>query len=333
MINPLKESKPCSWRQQLRHAIRDPAQLARRLNLPEVACSEGAARQFKVFATESYLQRMTPGDPQDPLLKQVLPLADELFPQPANFNTDPLHESQASKAKGILHKYTGRALIITTGACAIHCRYCFRRHFPYSDHNQQRPKWDTALQYIEQDQSIHEVILSGGDPLMLHEEDLSYLTGKLEAIPHVDSIRVHTRLPIVIPDRVDDALIDWLDKCRLPVTIVLHANHAREISPEVASSCRRLKASVKFLLNQAVLLAGVNDSVPALKALSYKLFDAGILPYYLHLLDPVSGTAHFLVTDDRAREIVAMLRASLPGYLVPRLARETPGETSKTVVC
>lgn len=323
-----------AWRRALAEAIRDPAELAEQLRLPAESLigSAGAQRAFRLLVPRGFVARMRPGDPEDPLLRQVLPLAGELAPQPAGYSTDPLAEADARRADGVLIKYHGRALLVTSGACAVHCRYCFRRHFPYAGENPRQGTWQGALEVIAADPELEEVILSGGDPLMLGDAELARLSEDLGSISHLRSLRIHTRLPVVLPERVDHALVGWLARSPLPVTMVIHANHPREIDARVRNACIRLRSAVRFLLNQSVLLAGINDDAETLTKLSHSLFDAGVLPYYLHLPDAVSGTAHFSVTADRGRELVTALRGRLPGYLVPRLARETPGAAAKNIL-
>jgi len=316
--------------------ITRPEDLLAALELPAglAPAARNAAKLFPLRVPRSYLARMRRGDVHDPLLRQVLPLGDEQLEVPG-FSADPLEEAAARRAPNLLQKYSGRALLITTEACAVHCRYCFRREFPYSEQSEQpgeRGRWRSALAAIASDDSLEEVILSGGDPLSLGDARLSQLTDAIAAIPHVRRIRVHTRQPIVLPSRVDEGLLAWLRGIRLPVVFVLHANHPREIDGEVRQACASLRAAGAQLLNQSVLLRGVNDDVDTLCNLSGELFDAGVLPYYLHLADRVRGTAHFDVEEDRARELVASLMARLPGYLVPRLVREEPGASSKTPV-
>jgi len=320
-----------SWQLELAAAIEDPLELCHLLQLdPGVAqAAQAAARGFRLRVPRGYVARMRRGDPDDPLLRQVLPQGAELIER-AGFCADPLGEAASRRAPGLLHKYHGRALLITTAACAVHCRYCFRREYPYGE--VQGPWLTDALRIIREDSSIEEIILSGGDPLTLATSRLQRLTGQLAAIPHVRRLRLHTRTPIVLPERVDAALCHWLAALPWPVVIVLHANHARDVAAPVREAMQRLRASGVTLLNQAVLLAGVNDSVEALKDLSEALWDAGILPYYLHLLDPVRGTAHFEVDETRARALMARLAARLPGYLVPRLVRETAAEPAKRVI-
>ncbi|WNL43610.1 EF-P beta-lysylation protein EpmB [Halomonas sp. PAMB 3264] len=319
------------WQRQLSHAIRDPRVLLERLGLDDrwLAGARQGHALFEVRVPEAYLSRMAYNAPADPLLRQVLPLGDEtrMF---EGFVQDPLEEAEHRPARGLIHKYRGRVLLIASPACAVNCRYCFRRHFPYAENSPSRAQWQEALDYLRQDASIHEAILSGGDPLAASDRQLAWLVGELEAIPHLKRLRVHTRLPVVIPDRIDDTLLAWLSTTRLQKVMVLHINHANEIDQAVIDACKRLTRAGVTLLNQSVLLRGVNDDIPVLAALSERLFEAGILPYYLHVLDPVQGAAHFDVPDDEARALVAQLRAHLPGFLMPRLVREVPGEVSKT---
>lgn len=319
------------WQAQLAGAIRDPHELCRRLAL-DPAWLLGAERGhalFEVRVPEAYLARIHPGDPHDPLLRQVLPLTAE-SDAVEGFLQDPLAETEHTPRRGLIHKYRGRVLLIASPTCAINCRYCFRRHFPYHENAPSRAQWDDTLDYIRGNDSIGEVILSGGDPLAASDRQLGWLIERLEAIDHLTRLRIHTRLPVVIPDRIDDALLAWLSATRLQKVVVLHINHANEIDDAVVAACRRLQGIGVTLLNQSVLLRGINDSVAALHALSERLFAAGILPYYLHVLDPVAGAAHFDVPDQEARALVEELRKHLPGFLMPRLVREVPGEASKT---
>lgn len=286
-----------------------------------------AASRFPLRVPLAYLGRMRPGDAADPLLRQVLPLAEEDRKAPG-FTRDPVGDLAAATTPGLLRKYAGRALLVVTGACPVHCRYCFRRHFPYAEHAG-RAAWEGALAELAQDRSIREVILSGGDPLTVSDERLGALVRRIAAIPHVRRLRLHTRTPVVLPSRVQEALLTWLADCPLSTAIVLHANHPAELDDAVASAVRRLAATGATLLNQAVLLRGVNDDADVLAALSERLFEVGVLPYYLHQLDRVAGAAHFEVEDARARALVAEIRDRLPGYLVPRLVREQAGAVSK----
>lgn len=322
---------PPAWQAQLAGAIRDPRELCRRLGLDErwLPGAEAGHGLFEVRVPEAFLARMRPGDPDDPLLRQVLPLDAEARPAPG-YVADPLEEAAHTPAKGLIQKYAGRVLLIASPACAVNCRYCFRRHFPYAENSPSRAQWEASLATLRDDTTIREAILSGGDPLAASDRRLAWLVERLGEIPHLKRLRIHTRLPVVIPERVDDALLAWLSATRLQKVVVLHINHADEIDDAVIAACARLRGAGVTLLNQSVLLRGVNDSVAALAALSERLFDAGVLPYYLHVLDPVAGAAHFDVPDEEARELVAGLREELPGFLMPRLVREIPGEGSKT---
>ncbi|HYW91294.1 MAG TPA: EF-P beta-lysylation protein EpmB [Gammaproteobacteria bacterium] len=325
--DPATQSRP--WQRALARAVTDPRELLRRLALDPAAFDLSTADAgFPLRVPEGYLRRMRPGDPGDPLLRQVLPLAAEQR-DTAGYSTDPVGDLASAARPGLLHKYAGRVLLVTTGACAVHCRYCFRRHFPYPGETARGNRMQAALDYIRADPSIREVILSGGDPLSLSDERLAALTGVLADIPHVETLRLHTRTPVVLPERVDGDLLAWLSGWPRASVVVLHANHAREIDTQVADAVRALAGTGAQLLNQAVLLRGVNDTVEALEALSRRLLAAGVLPYYLHLLDPVAGAAHFNVPEWTARELLATLAARLPGYLVPRLAQEVPGAASK----
>lgn len=324
------------WQAAVRDAIRDPAELCRVLQLPDEvsdaarqACA--ASTEFSLFAPRGFVARMRVGDPNDPLLRQVLPLAEELDDTPG-FVRDPVGDLDAERQPGLLQKYAGRVLLVTTGVCAVHCRYCFRRHFPYSDGPRSLADWRPALEEIADDPSIREVILSGGDPLMIVDRTLSQLVDAITDIPHVKRLRVHTRLPIVIPERVTDELVDILRGTRLTPVVVVHANHANEIDAPVAVAFAKISDAGIPLLNQAVLLRGVNDTIAAQAALCEKLVDHRVLPYYLHQLDRVAGAAHFEVPLETGRRITAELREQLPGYAVPRFVAELPAELSKTVL-
>ena len=325
--------RPAPWQHALRQAARSPHELLSRLGLEpaDVALSADAARDFPLLVPQGLIDRMRPGDAADPLLRQVLPAAAETLPVPG-FITDPLAEAAARAAPGILHKYAGRALLVLTGACAVHCRYCFRRHFPYQEAGLRPAALDQALAYLAADTTLHEVILSGGDPLTLADARLAPLADRLAALPALRTLRIHTRLPVVLPERVDERLLAWLAPLRLRKVLVLHVNHAREIDAAVAQAVARLGKAGVTLLNQSVLLRGVNDSAAALADLSERLWDIGVLPYYLHLLDHVQGAAHFEVRDAEAQALMSALRARLPGYLVPRLAREEAGLPYKRVI-
>lgn len=318
------------WQAELRQAVSNTEELLTMLDLSpqQLHLSEKGQQDFPLRVPRGYISRMRKGDPEDPLLRQVLPIVNEDDSVPG-FSHDPVGDLSTQTVPGVLHKYHGRALLVTTGACAVHCRYCFRRHFPYAASNAATGHWQLALAYIQKDQSIKEVILSGGDPLSLSDARLEYLAAKIAQIPHVIRMRIHTRLPIVVPERVDKTLLDWLCGTRLQPIVVLHANHANEIDESVSRATARFRERGVTLLNQSVLLRGVNDSVQALVDLSESLFFNGVLPYYLHLLDPVQGAAHFDVDRQRALYLVDGVRARLPGYLVPRLVREQPGAPHK----
>lgn len=319
-----------TWREVLASAITDPGELLHYLGLPEelLPAAKQAAKMFGLKVTTPYLARIRHADPNDPLLRQVLPISDELI-EIQGFTSDPVGDLAAMKSPGLLHKYQGRALLLATAACGIHCRYCFRRAFPYSDANPARDDWQQAIDSIEADPSISEIILSGGDPLTLSDQRLAALSQKLVDIPHIKRLRIHTRLPVVAPSRVNDALCNWLSNMPLQTVVVLHINHPQEIDNELAQACRRLRDTGTTLLNQAVLLAGVNDDANTLISLSESLLDAGVLPYYLHQLDRVQGATHFEVADEQAHHLLKSLRESLPGYLVPKLVREEAGGASK----
>jgi EF-P beta-lysylation protein EpmB len=315
------------WQQAMRQAVRSGRELCRLLNLPaELACPQAEA-DFPVFVPPAYLARIRPGDLHDPLLLQILPQATETE-STKGFTDDPLAEMTAQSAPGMLHKYAGRVLLVTTGTCAIHCRYCFRRHFPY----QQLPSladWQPALDQISADNTVEEVILSGGDPLTLADGSLRRLVEELAAIQHVRRLRIHTRLPVMIPERVTDELLATLRGTRLVPIVVLHANCAQELDEAVAQAVARLVDAGVPMLNQAVLLKGVNDTTDALVELSRRLLDLRVLPYYLHQLDRVRGAAHFEVPKGVGLQLIETLRQQMPGYAVPRYVEELAGETSK----
>lgn len=322
-----------SWQQALAQAIRDPQELLSILGLEQKALTDWITQtsDFPLRVPRSYVARMRPGDPNDPLLLQVLPRAAETATTPG-FVSDPVGDKTATVSPGLLHKYQGRVLLVSTAACPVHCRYCFRRHFPYQDNHLDAKAWQQAIEYIAADSSIHEVILSGGDPLSLSNSRLAAISQKLSTIGHLKRLRIHTRMPIVLPERVDDGLLAWLENLPWQAVMVVHCNHPNEIDTSVRKVMARVKKAGVTLLNQAVLLNQVNHSVAVQIELSEVLFDAGILPYYLHLLDPVDGAAHFDVAESTAHQLVAALRRKLPGYLVPRLVRETPGMPSKSPV-
>lgn len=320
-----------AWQTALAHVVTQPSELLHLVGLGDEwsEAAEAAAKAFPLRVPRGFIARMRRGDPADPLLRQVLPLGEELHRAPG-FNLDPVGDRAAQQAPGVLHKYAGRVLLTATGACAVHCRYCFRRHFPYDEANASADAWRGALAAIAADASITEVILSGGDPLTLSDRRLAEFMQQAASIAHVKRLRVHSRLPVVLPERITLALCEILTSTRLRAVLVMHANHAQEIDASVRSACNLLSAHGIPLLNQSVLLRGVNDSAAALEDLSETLFAAGVLPYYLHQLDRVQGAAHFEVSDEAARELHTALHARLPGYLVPRLVREIPGTAGKT---
>lgn len=286
--------------------------------------------EFPLRVPRSYAARMRKGDPADPLLLQVLPVRAERTDVPG-YVSDPLRETGLA-SQGVLKKYRGRALLVTTPACPVHCRYCFRRQFPYADQVAARGHWGPALRALRGMPDVTEVILSGGDPLSLTNPRLSELLHLIEDLEHVDTVRIHTRFPIVLPERVDRGLLKLIADTPLNTVMVVHCNHANEIDRSVHACLDAVAATGTRLLNQSVLLKGINDSADRLESLSRTLFACGVLPYYLHLLDPVSGAAHFDVPASRGAELIEELRRRLPGYLVPRLVREEPGEPSKTAI-
>ncbi len=320
------------WQTLLGQAITDPEELLQELHLPVslLPAALQACCGFRLRVPRGFVARMRPGDPDDPLLRQVLPLGQELVVTPG-YSSDPLAELEAMPAPGLLHKYQKRVLLTMTGACAVHCRYCFRRHYPYSDANPMREIRQT-LNYLRRQMDVNEVILSGGDPLTLSDRRLAGLVAELETVPQLQRLRIHSRVPVVLPERINQELLAWMKNTRLQVVLVIHSNHANEIDSSVATAMQQLHAAGITLLNQSVLLRGINDRAETLADLSEKLFAADVLPYYLHQLDPVLGAAHFQVDDRKARALMEKIRRSLPGYLVPQLVREQPGHPSKTPV-
>lgn len=330
--DPSSISLPQAWQAILRDAVRDAGELGRLLDLPADAlpgtCK--AAGEFPLLVPRGFIGRMRPGDPDDPLLRQVLPLPAE-DAVAADFTDDPLEEMRYAD-RGMIRKYAGRALFVTTGACPVHCRYCFRRAFPYESHNAAANGWHDTLEQVRRVPDVTELILSGGDPLSLSDRKLGFLLDRIADESAIRTVRIHTRFPVIIPERVTGRLITLLKTARPGIVVVVHVNHAQEIDAAVAAALAALKESTTALLNQSVLLRGVNDEAATLVALSERLFDCGVLPYYLHQLDRVTGTQHFAVDDARAVELMDEIRSLLPGYLVPRLVREEPGQLSKTPV-
>ncbi|TNZ78567.1 EF-P beta-lysylation protein EpmB [Vibrio parahaemolyticus] len=319
-----------NWLKQLANGISDPAKLLEILEIDPSPWQDGFAAR-KLFAQrvpQSFVDRMEKGNPKDPLLRQVLPLSDE-FEVHAGYSNDPLDE-QDNAIPGLLHKYKNRVLMIVKGGCAVNCRYCFRRHFPYQENKSGKQAWSQCLEYMAEKPELNEVIFSGGDPLMAKDDEIHWLLEHIAQIPHIKRLRIHSRLPVVIPARITDELCQLLKASRLQIILVTHINHANEINDELRQAMKKLKEANVTLLNQGVLLRGVNDSIDALSQLSETLFDAGILPYYLHVLDKVQGAAHFMVDDERARQLMAGLLENVSGYLIPTLTREIGGRKSKT---
>ena len=328
--SPTRTAGERDWKRLWREAIRDPRELLALLGLEalEDRLPRSASAQFPLRVPRGFVARMRRGDPSDPLLRQILPLdhEDRIVP---GFDFDAVGDAAARSASGVLQKYRGRALLVTTGSCAVHCRYCFRRHFPYDEEVAARDGWRETVATLRADATVDEVILSGGDPLSLATSKLAELTDALATIPHISRLRIHTRLPVVLPERVDAELTAWLAQLPWPVAVVVHANHANEFDADVDAAMQRLRHVGCMVLNQAVLLRGVNDSVDALSTLSERAYAAGVLPYYLHQLDRVAGAAHFEVEDCVALSLHAALSARLSGYLVPKLVREVPGDVGK----
>lgn len=334
-LTTLLEHEPVtqSWQNAMKRAIRNSSDLLAALELDpdSFQTSADGEAQFPVFVPLEFLSRMRLREPNDPLLLQVLPLAQESEIDP-DFGLDPVGDSAVERAPGLLHKYTGRVLLIVSGVCGVHCRYCFRRHYPYGSAPKSIERWLPALETIQSDPSIHEVILSGGDPLTVVDAHLSELADRLSAIPHIKRLRIHTRLPIVIPQRVDEKLCNWLSESRLAKWIVLHINHAQEIDSHVVQAIKRLQQTGATILNQSVLLRGINDSEEQLGALCERLVDCGVLPYYLHQLDRVSGATHFEADREKGLAILEQLTKILPGYAVPKYVQEIAGKPSKSPI-
>lgn len=322
-----------TWQEALSDLVTDPMELIKILELDPnlLGGAESAARAFALKVPRRFLARIEKGNPHDPLLRQILPLDAELKIA-KGYETDPLREANVNPVPGLLHKYHGRVLVTLTSACAVHCRYCFRRHFPYEENNPGRLGWEKIFAYIENDSSISEVILSGGDPLAVSDKLLKLFSDELQTIAHVKRLRLHTRVPIVLPERITHEFIEWIAQLKIPVVIIIHANHAREINQEVTQAMQLLRNAGVTLLNQTVLLKGVNDDTATLAELSEVLFAASVLPYYLHRLDKVAGAEHFDLPKGRAEELHKSLANTMPGYLVPRLVCEEPGQPSKTLL-
>lgn len=320
------------WRELWRDAITDAGELLQAVGLGDRADLLPADDVgFALRVPRGFVARMRRNDPFDPLLLQVLPQRAE-HERVEGFTLDAVGDLASKAGHGVLHKYDGRALLIASGSCAINCRYCFRRHFPYGEEIAAASQWREALAHLRADPSIRELILSGGDPLALSTHKLEELTRGLADLPQVIRLRIHTRLPVVLPERIDATFLNWLANLPLQKVVVLHANHANEFDASVDAACAGLREAGATVLNQSVLLRGVNDRADTLADLSERMFAAGVLPYYLHQLDRVHGTAHFEVADADALALMEALRARLPGYLVPKLVREIGGDTSKRPV-
>jgi len=338
MITPLHPKRPSNtqkvvktWQDEMRMAVTTPEELWSILDLPnkDIQAAQKACTLFPLKVTRSFIQRMQKGNINDPLLRQVIPLEAETFSDP-NFTLDPVADLKNNPIEGIVHKYHGRALLIATGACGVHCRYCFRRHFPYAQQTASKKQWQSALSYLQNDASIHEVILSGGDPLTLSNAKLSELFTELDHISHIKTIRIHTRQLIVLPNRADEGFLDFLKKSKKNIVFVMHINHANEINGSIEDISLKLRKLNIHLLNQSVLLNGVNDSVESLVNLSHALFRVGILPYYLNVLDQVAGASHFSVPLEKCKSLHNSIKARLPGYLVPKLVQDLAKKDSKT---
>lgn len=321
-----------NWQKELSNSFTDPVMLLRYLGLAEENYTQHikARRLFPMRVPRHFVDLMEKGNPLDPLLLQVLPLSDEFLSTPG-YSADPLQEHETA-GKGILHKYDSRVLLMVRTGCAVNCRYCFRRHFPYADNAVNKQQWVDVLKYLSENTGINEVIFSGGDPLMAKDDHLAWLANEIAKIPHIKRLRIHTRLPVVIPSRLCDSFSKWFTELPLQKILVLHANHANEVSPELTLLLQGLRNKGVTLLNQSVLLKDVNDNADTICALSEKLFDAGVLPYYLHVLDKVQGASHFYVNDDNARKLLEEAIKRLPGFLVPKLVREIGGQPGKTPI-
>jgi len=327
------DNSETNWKKELADATTSVPDLLKRLELSHHLAAVDTLSSFKCLVSKSYINKMETGNINDPLLKQVLPLAIENHSSMQQNGTyDPVGDLSSLTSQGLLHKYHGRVLLISTGACAIHCRYCFRRHFPYHQSTFSNKALADVLDYLTKHDEIEEVILSGGDPLILNNEKLSALIEKLEAISHIQTLRIHSRLPVVLPSRIDDGLLRVLQATRFQVVMVIHANHANELQSIEACKLRLLHKAGIMLLNQSVLLKGINDNADSLNALSKRLFQCKTLPYYLHLLDPVKAAMHFEVTKKAALDIKSEMEQKLPGYLVPKLVQEIAGNRAKTAI-
>ncbi len=328
-----KHPKHQQWQQELTGSIRSVPELLDFCNLQELQTDYDARAHhaFRFLITRSWANRIEKNNPTDPLLLQILPSKQELITSP-NYQNDPLQEQQQSPINGIIHKYHGRALLTLTGQCAIYCRYCFRRNYPYSSNSFNQANWQNMVTYLTQNQDIHEVILSGGDPLVLPDKILQQIVTTIATISHIKYLRIHSRIPSVLPSRISPSLIEAITHSRLKVVIVNHINHPNEIVSEVTEKFTLMQQHNILLLNQSVMLAGINDSAITLAALSHKLYEANCLPYYLHRLDKIDGSKHFEVSLLKEQTVMRELLASLPGYLVPKFVTEQPHKKAKTPI-
>lgn len=334
MIQHRLVRKPArDWQQSLADVVTNPNDLLELLQLEpgQVGLYSLDSVSFPFRVPREFVARMQPGNPRDPLLLQVLPSKQELLAMPG-YSHDPLQEQQVNKLPGLIHKYRGRVLLTITGSCAINCRYCFRQNFSYEQNNPGRFGWQKIIDYVAADPTINEVIFSGGDPLVAKDNLLLQIIEPFSKLPHIKRLRIHTRLPIVIPQRITSSLINVLINSGLQIVVVVHANHPNEIDFSVGESLRSMQIAGITVLNQSVLLKNVNDNAQVLADLCERLFENGCLPYYLHALDKVAGSAHFDVHSTRAKKIVWELSQLLPGYLVPRLVREVPGVGAKVPI-
>lgn len=332
MIHQAILSVESLWQKELKQSFTSPDDLLKFLELEPSDFSEDvkAKTLFNMRVPKAFADLMEKGNPNDPLFLQVFPSKNEFIQHPS-FVADPLEEHDA-ELPGLLHKYKSRVLVMFRTGCAVNCRYCFRRHFPYQDNSVNKQKLQCVIDYVSQRPEINEIILSGGDPLMAADEHIEWFLNKCEQIPHLTRFRIHTRLPVVLPARVTEKLTTMLNRTRLNAIVVLHINHPNEIDLELKKSCEQFRLNGVTILNQAVLLEGINDSIAVQVKLSEKLFEAGVMPYYLHLLDKVDGASHFDVTAKKQNDIYSGMLAELPGFLVPKLVREVGGESSKTPV-
>lgn len=329
MINHLITQK--HWQTQLSEAITSVDELLTLLHLESLQSQVYIPEHFELRVPRGFVAKMAVGDAHDPLLKQVLPDKQERNTV-SGYVADPLGENAQNPTKGLLHKYQSRVLLTITGACAIHCRYCFRQHFDYSANMPTTSAHAAIMSYIKEHNDINEVILSGGDPLSVSNRRLFAWLDTLEALPQLTTIRLHTRMPLVIPERLDNELLQRLSQSRCQIVMVIHCNHANEIDTNTAEYLQRAGNAGITLLNQAVLLNGINDSVSTQVDLNQRLFSAGVLPYYLHVLDKVAGAAHFDSDERSAIDLYWSLLAELPGYLVPKLVRELPNRRFKVPI-